>query len=506
MDNDANKNTEGKIRPTDNSGNTVQGIDRVLKYDYNVKGERTSLERDNNVDGKFDYREEYTLNANGNIEEKRIDLTNDGTMDRKEVYTKSPSDAYVKTEFYNLVPEGSGTKDILTKIEHYENNVNNQRTEVRVDILGDNTINSITRYDLDNLGRIAKAYFDTDGDKTIDRAESYTRDMQGNIIKMEVDIGNNGSIDSVVTYTYDNLGRRISIKHDTDNNGSIDRTDYYKYDVYGNPQEYSTDYDGDGIFERVAYREFDSSNRQIVYWIDENKPLNGKPDSNEYYETVEYDEYGNPKIYHISSSQNYDLLVKYDDKGSRSYQHLDRNKNGIVDNGETFEHLEYDKVWSRAVSKITVFNDKGIKTTVAEIEVGDLGNPLHYYRDNGADGTINLFAFGNYSGNIAVNNHHVDMSAWSADQVARFNKGLETVVLSNTLTSSQLTLDKETLANLVSKTNTLRITGDSTDTVNLEGFTKADSSSQAGHNQYTADVDGTTYTVFITDTVDTVLG
>lgn len=500
VDND-NKETTGKTQ-ADNAGKNVAGIDQVLAYTYNVKGERTEMKRDNNVDGKYDYREAYTLNANGNWIAKQIDLTNDGTFDSKEVYTKEADDGLVKTQFYNLV----GGREVVTKVEDYTLNPNNQRTSVKVDTLGDGSINAITRYDLDAQGRIEKAYFDTDSNDTIDRAETYTRDTLGNIIKSEVDVGNDGSIDSVRTYKFDVLGRMIEQYQDIDNNGKIDNAYYYERDVYGNVIVNTHDIGNDGVIEEIAYREFNSLNRQTRYWIDK-KPLNGQPDSNEYHETISsYDEYGRPLVYHISGSSNYDLIVGYGSGEYRTSQHFDHNRNGIIDNSETVEYLGYDNIWSSLISKITVFNAQGEKTVIADIEFNDNGNAVHYYRDDNADGTINQFAFGNSAGTISVNNYHVDMSSWSTEQVARFNKGLEVITLSDTDTSSQLTLDKTTVAGLVSSSNTLRIDGDSTDTVNLNGFTKADTSSHTGFNQYTADVDGTTYTVFITNTVDTILG
>ncbi|MEG9486984.1 Ig-like domain-containing protein, partial [Mannheimia indoligenes] len=504
VDNDASINkAEHTGKPqVDNEGNRVTDIDQVLKYGYNVKGERDSLLRDNNVDGTYDYREVYTLNANGGWIEKRIDLTNDNQFDRKEVYTKEADNDLVKTHFYNLV-DG---RDVLTKVEDYTLNANNQRTSVKVDTLGDGITDAATRYDLDGLGRAAKAYFDTNGDGTVDRTEIYTRDALGNIIKSEVDTGNDGSINSVRTYKFDALGRMIEQYQDIDNNGKIDNAYYYERDVYGNALVSKSDIGNDGVIDQIAYLEFDSLNRQTRYWVDK-KPLNGQPDSNEYHETISsYDEYGRPLVYHISGSSNYDLIVGYGSGEYRTSQHFDYNRNGIIDNSETVEYLEYDKIWSSSKSKITVANAQGETIVIADIEYNNNGNAVHYYRDDKADGTINRFAFGNSSGAISVNNYHVDMSSWSTEQVARFNKGLEVITLSNTDTSSQLTLDKTTVAGLVASSNTLRIDGDSTDTVNLNDFTKADTSSRTGFNQYTADVDGTTYTVFITNTVDTVLG
>lgn len=211
-------------------------------------------------------------------------------------------------------------------------------------------------------------------------------------------------------------------------------------------------------------------------------------------------------VYHLTGSSNYDLIAGYGSGEYRISQHFDHNRNGIIDNSENIEYLEYDKIWSHAISKITVVNAQGEKTVIADIEFNGNGNAVHYYRDNGADGTINQFGFANSSGNISINNYHVDMTSWSTEQVARFNKGLEFITLSNINTSSQLTLDKTVIAGLVASSNTLRIHGDSTDTVNLNGFTKADTSSRTGFNQYNAEVDGTNYTVFVTDTVETIIG
>lgn len=79
-------------------------------------------------------------------------------------------------------------------------------------------------------------------------------------------------------------------------------------------------------------------------------------------------------------------------------------------------------------------------------------------------------------------------------------------MLSNSNFKSTLILDDATLAKIAPTGNTLLITGDSTDTVNLNGFTKVETSSRAGFNQYTTEVEGIDYTVLITETVDTILG
>ncbi|MEG9491151.1 hypothetical protein, partial [Mannheimia indoligenes] len=494
VDNDG-KSTTGVSR-TDNEGAPVAGIDQVLAYSYNVKGEVTEMKRDNNVDGKYDYREAYTLNANGNWIAKQVDLTNDGQFDRKEVYTKSASDAYLKTEFYNIV-DG---RDVATRIEHYENNANNQRTAVKVDTLGDGSTDSITRYDLDALGRVAKAYFDTNGDNQVDRAEIYTRDSHGRTVKTEYDEGNNGSIDSNRTYTHNANGYHLTVSTDSDNNGTIDITTTYTRDEYGRAvgtivatstgsTTYVDKYDaaGNKIYSSTDNRSDGTINTEYTWTYDEYGNALTRTEIN-----AETGAIKNIRTYLEYDTNNRVIKESYDDKGD-----------GLSANDVLIEYGR-DTTWGAVIYQKETYLESGKINFIANSDLNSVGAQIRTYTDEGGDGVINRL---NYGSHIAGGYYDFidDLTSWDNEQLAKLT-GLEIIRLSRDTARTEITLDAETVAKLAPSNNLLRIWGDATDTVNLEGFTQSGANRAGTTTYYKATVEGVEYTLHIDSTIDTVLG
>ncbi|MFA9500659.1 hypothetical protein ACERCG_09590 [Mannheimia sp. E30BD] len=474
MDNDANKNTEGKIRPTDNSGKTVPGIDQVLKYDYNEKGKRTSLERDNNVDGKFDYREVYTLDVNGRQTAKEIDLTNDGKFDRKEAYTKEADDGLVQTHFYNLVDD----KEVLTKIENYELNANNQRIHLLTDVFGDgSSINGVS-YELDEYGRVAKAYFDMANDDVIDRIETYTRNSNGAVTQI-VKTDSQGKITEIQDRELDALNRITKYTYDYTGDGQPNRIVEQKFNQWNLVSEQFTDRTGNGLTndDIIYVREYNPQG-QIAIQKGIN-PVTNKTVSVTY---MEYDETGFTTV----NKNDIDLDGKISSARDRIVLFTQDPVSGSK-NGETV----YDGTNKLLHKEFVERDNNGIITLT--------------FRDNFNDGTIERMEFGNYTGQY-TKNHAEDLTNWTPERID-YIKGLNLIMLSSASFESTLTLDRETIAKIAPANNSIRImNGDANDTVNLLGFTQSETSSRVGHNQYTTDIDGTTYIVHVNDGTEVILG
>ncbi|MFA9500656.1 hypothetical protein ACERCG_09575 [Mannheimia sp. E30BD] len=492
MDNDANKNTEGKIRPTDNSGKTVQGIDQVLKYSYNEKGERASLERDNNVDDKFDYREEYTLDANGRWVGKNIDLTNDGTFDRKEIYTKSPSDAYVKTEFYNLVPEGSGTKDILTKIEHYENNANGQRTALRGDMQGDGSIDYVSTYDLDASGRTYKSYAYERDNITVAQVTTYTRDANGDVTRSELTDAN-GLLLSSTNYERDALGRTVVSRVDSNGDNVVDRKYEYTHDDYGQGilrKEYAYNQPNQTLeLSSTTEQTFNSSNYVISNKI---TAADGSFIANVY----ERDEYGRIAKGTVTGRSNFSWENTYNPDNTidiRTEYRLD---------GTFASKLAYsDYDLNGRASTVHRYNAKDELTQIDSVIRDTQGTQIHTIIDTVSNGIgADRFTFGTVGAGLSFH-FTQDLTTWKEEELARLGTSLKQINLAiNSI--STLTLNAETVAKI--SEGGLRVVGgtDNNDILNLSGFEKAASSTVRNYDLYTATVDGEALNLYVQNNVD----
>ena len=480
VDNDAKEST-GKTQQA-NAGESVQGIDQVLAYTYNVKGEQTSMRRDNNVDGKYDYREVYTLDANGHQTAKEIDLTNDGKFDRKEVYIKEADDGLVQTNFYNLVDSG----EVLTKIEYYKLNENNQRTEVKVDTLGDGSIDAITRYDLDEYGRSEKAYFDTDGDGNIDRVESYTRDSVGNILRTETDMGNDGSIDTVITYERDSLGY-VSKSETFNSQGELQRTNVYSVDQYGFTtalSEYNGAISPDNLIQTREWTYNENGQAIKTYRI----LGNGTEQSwtrtfNEY----GWSDYESSDINNDGTINSQLFIQEFDAVGKPIKLFRDNNVNGIFDQGDTIEIREYSLGLSKVVQN-SFYSDEELTKLFNRYnyELNDAGDYTVATRDWNGDGKLNMLLFTAAAGYNPVN-HTENITLWDEAKFAERATISEIALQSSSNIESTVVLDQDSLARFTA--NRLYIYGGAADdkVVLLNGkedFTQAQDNVVRGSRTY----------------------
>ncbi|MFA9500662.1 hypothetical protein ACERCG_09605 [Mannheimia sp. E30BD] len=524
MDNDANKNTEGKIRPTDNSGKTVQGIDQVLKYDYNEKGERTSLERDNNVDGKFDYREEYTLNANGNILETGVDLLNDGKIEKITKNTLNAQGNIVSSEYYNQTADGT---QIYTGKGVYKLDNNGNYTEKSTYSAID-ALHQIETYELDAKGNIVKKFIDNYGDGTIERAEIYSLDAYGRIAKIENDVGNDGIIDSQSVSTYNALGRRTKLSADNDNNGVFDRISEYKYDVYGN-NYHTINFNtlGDKISETIVYS-YDSHGRRLEHYID--RLGDGPSRDDTFYKSSYNDVTGLSRVdyYRGDSKEWYGADIQV---GKDNYGRVNVIASPVAENSQeiaSYYNIAHENpIYINAETQMknflggTMQSDGSISggqlNWTADFIISETGGTLKTFIDNVGekDGSqYEQLIYGNRQNNGALD-FIDDFTTWSTEDVNRL-KGLRVITLSKSDASTEITLDSAIIGKMAPTNSVgtvqdaLIINGDATDKVNLKGdsFTKL-ATTFTGRDEefdmYSTEVDGKTYTLYIDNDIQTVI-
>ncbi|MEG9490803.1 Ig-like domain-containing protein [Mannheimia indoligenes] len=500
VDNDAKTSTG--VSRTDNEGSPVAGIDQVLAYSYNVKGENITILKDNDVNGTYDIREERVLDANGNVLEYQYDKTNDGKIDSVTKNTLNAKGEVIEAKYYNQAENGAQT---LTGKDTFERDANGYLTQ-KTSYSAANTVTLIESYTNNAQGNVVKKLVDNNGDG-VDRAEIYTLDANGYIAKTENDIGNDGTINSNVTYERDALGRIVKSTTDSNNDGTPDTISISVYNEYNQVIQSKTDNGADGVIDGVTYNTYDANGRRISYWV-ENKPIDGIQLPTDYAEQNTYNEYNQVTKRTVNNGNTtYDLYMEYNSDGQVSDQWFDYNRNGVMDGRDVRETVEYDSIWKKT-AVITRYNQDGSVNTKADFEYNDSGALVRYYNDAKGDGTIEGLAFGNYRGGGTVN-HSEDMTAWNGTQLTRFGKALTTITLSDTSAKTEITLDGATVAAL-SKSG-FDIRGDATDTVNLSSdFTKIEGTTKRAGTDvlqaYRAEVDGAAYTVYVDTDVNTVVG
>ncbi|QLB41521.1 hypothetical protein HV560_00980 [Mannheimia pernigra] len=530
VDSDASVNKEvhtGKSQ-TDNEGKGVTDIDQVLHYDYNLKGELIELRKDNNVDGTADYREFYTLDANGRIKQKEIDLTNNGSFDKREEYSpKSPEGIETVTSI-NIIedPTSREKKEVIAKITYNKLDANNHIEEIKVDLLGDSSINSKETYKLNAYGRSSETLFDIDGNGSTDRREVYKYYPDGTLEKKEIDIGNTNSIDSSETYIRDALGRTTTKLLDNENNGSTNSAVHYTYDEYGRVTSVRRDSDNNlatpDYVETITYDA--SGNRERLY-ID--KTGNGVTSDDilyhftstnygQHYTVTEYDpsrageyiksplEINNPN----KAALRYIRTNHYDDFGRATIWEIDRDGDGKLDKAiDSTRHFSYDydenNLNSKAFEKETSWksiNGLGKTNKIEYFEHDSFGSTKLTMIDFEGNGSIDQLVIG-HAGGQADKAFHLDMTDsrdWTAEKLAKL-ANVRFIQLSNEQTESVLTLDQNALKALSKE---VRILGDAKDTIHLEGIALRNLNSPTTidkqiYNQYSTDIDGSTYKLII---------
>ncbi|MEG9486986.1 hypothetical protein [Mannheimia indoligenes] len=485
---------------------TAEGVDYIIRYDRNIKGEITGEYRDNNLDGKYDYYEKFTLNANGGVIQKERDNTNDGQFDSKVTYTLYASGGYRNSNgdvtgvdvatYYNLIKQEDGsTREVVTGIEYnyYEDD---RWVGSSIDRLGDGSINYGTYHILDEKGRVSQSYFNNDGKggskEGADRVETYTRDNNGSVLRTEVDNGNDGSIDVVRKYKYDELGRSIQREVDSDNDGRFETRNEYTYNEFGQEVTAKTysynEKTGSMELTNQTERTFNSDGRTETVIYDDH--------------TVKYtyDEYGRTLT---DKAEAFDRHWKYsyNQDGTVSSRTSYSLKTGELQ--EVTRYTEYSPYTKQALAG-EIYDSQDKLTNSFRYYLNDQGNIEATLVDKANNGKgWDRYIFGDI-GAVSVLNRSEDMTKWSEEKLAELGNSLSEIKMAQG-SAINLTLNAEVAAKI---SNRLVIFGaeDKNDTLNLSGFVKADNSGYGDMTLYTAKVGDENLNLYVQNYVDVVLG
>lgn len=519
------KDSTGKVQQ-DNGGKNVQGIDQVLKYEYNVKGELISEFKDNNVDGIYEVRESKVLNANGKVVETQLDYTNDGKVDKVTENTLNAKGEVIKSEYYNQA--GDGTKTYTGKDEYTLDSNGYQIAKSKYAASG--VLLSTETYKNDTNGKILEKRVDTNADGLVDKTYVYNLDpTNGQVSRKTVYSGDYKEgislAEKYTVYGRNELGYVTSIKQYTGDNQTPDKTTIITPDIYGN-QIHMDEYNAAGVLVASYEQKFDSKNQMTDYYRDM-RPI-GTYSSGDVYAHYEFNEQGQ----YIKQERTYNYKAE----------------NPVVDDTSWFEYDNFGRVYkifqdydrdgevsSQKDSIVTnKYNDLGRR--VAQIFEGGDGTPketyyedydidgvsLYSYRDVLSDGSINRIAFGNAFGFYGKNQTE-DLRTWIQDgkfipknqlDIDGFSKldfkGVTEINLSAYTNSTDITLDSKVISALAPK-SALYIYGDATDTVRYKGDDllatgKTTQSEGNTYQEYTTSIDGTAYTVLIDSDINTIIG
>lgn len=458
--------------------------------------------------GTDDQRREYTRDINGYVVQSVQDMTNDGSIDKVTKYTVDAQGKVLEKLDYNRSYDTQGVAtDTLTQKEVYTLDSRGNTISMTRYTGSSTTPKVIETYEVNVLGQRTKALIDNLGDGVVDRAEIYTLDANGYRTKTEFDVGNDDSINSNTTYVRDALGRNVKELLDSDNDGLPNIIYERTYDAYGKRLTQTKDNGADGSINQSSTATRNALGQSVTDYID--RTGDGLT-SDDTYRINEFDEYGR-----LSKRTEFDPLnhstvkevntYEYDSYNREILRKLDSNGDSTPD--RIYETNAYDEIWNAAKKTYTVYSNwtnyqNGTPEYISHRYLNDIGQldyTLYDYvgssLNSGPEGSIERIVFSVYgtaTRGLDGVNANVDFTTWTAEQKAPLD--LERIVLSAASSHETITLDAKTTAE-IARTSLLIYGQD--DTVNLKGFSKLASSSKSGMDQYTANVDGTTYNIFI---------
>lgn len=197
----------------------------------------------------------------------------------------------------------------------------------------------------------------------------------------------------------------------------------------------------------------------------------------------------------------------YDSSGKVIKTLFDTDQNGQFDrsesyswNGDQLTTVSYDNN-NDSVIDMTVsysYNSDG-KISSESVDADNdsvIDSKITYNYENNSLQSISL--------DIYNTTYIENFTAWTEQRLNNIS-GIHTIQLNDPAASTQINLDDKVVAKLLNGQESLTILGDTSDTVTLDNFVKAESSSLTGFEQYTAVVDNSTYTAFIDSDVNVIL-
>ena len=444
------------------------------------------------------------MNSAGYVIQTETELTNDGKVDKVTLYTLDVHGNVLQKLDYNRSYDTQGVAtDTLTQKEVYGVDTYGYTTSMARYFGTNDNPTVIETYEVNALGQRTKAYIDSNADSTIDRSEIYTRDMYGRAIKTETDTGNDGSIDGVSIRTYDELGRETLHLQDIDADGITDNKYENEYDNYGNAvltKIYSLNtLTNELVLTRTREKTFNELN-QLEY----QKQTTHATGAIQLAEMA-YNEQGlktSDTFTNMPAGNKNRWNYVYNDFGIRIERQDDSGADGSIE--KINKYVEFDERNRVTLVEVYFAKDNSLETsTIWDYAISGhvVGSYMKYIQDS----PIVDYKMGDRgaNANISVNE---DMTTWTDERLAKLGDSLKNIYMTNNAFSS-LKIDAETVAKISDGGVTIYTGRDKNDSLQLEGFVKAETSTKEGFTQYTAEVDSELLNVFVsTDITTEILG
>ena len=441
------------------NGETVNGIDKVTKYERDVNG--NILTQSVNNTGEADKFTDITTNTYNERNQKVTDSIVYQT-DSGEVAGASNTYTY---DIYgrNLTRsyETDSTHDGFERVETYIRDVYGNTVRTNNDVLGDSVdINSYTTIIRDHLGREIENISYANGVLSSRVVTEYNQYNQA--IKRSVYNSLDGKPVSATIYTYNERGQTIREWSDRDASGVFDKNDA----IF----EYTRASDAAGTI--LARRDITPTSDTTSQWF--------------------YDYMGRR------------IMTLHDLDGDRE-----------IDAGEqNWRFTFYGN--TNAMNTIRIYSGEDTLVSIQKLTYNGQSQQIARVR-GGADDIYRTF---DYDGYGAPRNYIDDLTTewrdlYNDDLFAEIGNSISTINLSNATAKTDITIDSNAIAKLSSgvtpttatgdttQTIVLTINGDATDSVRLKDyseFTKVEGTVKVGSNNYdklTTEVEGKTYTLLV---------
>ena len=248
---------------------------------------------------------------------------------------------------------------------HYTYDENVQIIREERDDKSDGVLDEIVERTYDQNGRMTALTKDLGADGTINYRAVFAYNLSGWLTTEEIDRTGDGVINARKYYTYDGEGKIRSMTYDANDDNEIDYKIEYVYDDWGNLKAEEVYTTGGNTPDEVNTYEYDSDGNLV-----EKREERTAGQSDQVFETdYVYDASGNlvEELIDYAADGSIDIVIRYSYvKSKLASKSIDKGNDGTDDEQHTFT---YD----------------------------DAGNLLSSELDRGADGTVEIATYNEYS-------------------------------------------------------------------------------------------------------------
>ncbi|MCW9717133.1 hypothetical protein [Avibacterium sp. 21-599] len=501
-------------------GRTVNGIERFYLYERDANGSLIKEER--NLDGKDNAEIQIynVVNEQGQI---------------VAIYQNTDNNTNTGHQ-YTINGQVVAGIDRITRITRNANGAVEKNEINQTGEPGDSAFTITETNKLDDYNRVIeyKKIVTTENGPEQQIHHAYKYDPYGNettrLIDNKPNEGDSNGFDRVETYHRDAYGNVIRVdrnNHNTDTD-IIDEYTTYKNDLYNKAKETNT-YDAENHLTRYIKKEFNQygyeskseDNNQIItiaqqdaygrsLRIEYDKNKSGELDKGDVIYEYTYDNatglFKSNKVSFYKSNTEVDVTnykYSYDGLNRRIASHQDTNDDGLVNNGERVDKsyyydntskLDYIEIYSgdQLVSKDKFFYLNGGSAFLGRVQQLKGDAPNTYSR-------IYYDGYGSQKNSVEDYTDEQHQS-W----IEQIGGNINRITLTSKSSSTEITLDSQTIAKLSENAtgNTLKIEGDSTDSINLKDasdFAKGEDVNQSNntYHSFTTTVEGKQYTLLV---------